>query len=496
MSDWSDRVLQEAVPPSTDWADEVLYDFATAPPPTKGSVQPIDPPSISDRLDVFGRGMREGVPIVGPALQGIHSRVRAGFRAAHTGRTPEQELADIQRQSDAMTERLPGTHLAGEITGGVVATAPLVAAAPGAFGLANASRLENIARAGTTAGLLTGADVAARGGTPEQQVQGALVGGALAGIMAPVFARLGGRAAAARSTAPTTVDDASRQASILYSQADAAGVRVAPSALADAATTIRQRAADAGFDPVLHPGAARLMAIQSERAAAGQVLSLRDLENIRRQATGIIRSTTSDDERRIVGRIVSDYDDFLARLGTRTGQVVAGDPAEARAAVTAARSLWRRASIAERLETAIDRASRHASGFAPGIRSEFRRLADDKKFMRGLADDDKAAIKKLGSIKNFRSFLTFVARFDPWRSPALAGGAGLVAGLGSSNLGVGAAVPVTGMAARSISDRIFRSRAEAIQSGVLRGSQRKPMSRAGMTLGAAFGISAGRTAGQ
>jgi hypothetical protein len=52
------------------------------------------------------------------------------------------------------------------------------------------------------------------------------------------------------------------------------------------------------------------------------------------------------------------------------------------------------------------------------------------------------------------------------------------------------------MAARSISDRIFRSRAEAIQSGVLRGSQRKPMSRAGMTLGAAFGISAGRTAGQ
>ena len=115
-----------------------------------------------DGAAAVGRGIVNGVPVVGPYLLGGLNRAAAAVRTLQNGTTFPEELKRVEAFGEATAKENPGATIGGEIVGGIAGTAPLVAAAPAAFG-AGAGRLA--ARAGASAlsgGALGAADSAVR----------------------------------------------------------------------------------------------------------------------------------------------------------------------------------------------------------------------------------------------------------------------------------------------------------------------------------------------
>lgn len=104
-----------------------------------------------------------------------------------------QELKNVEAFGEATAKENPWSSTGGELAGGVIGTAPLVAAAPAAFGVSGASLpVRMLASAGSGAGL-GGADAAVRSeGDLGSAATGAVIGGALGGA-GPAVARASAR---------------------------------------------------------------------------------------------------------------------------------------------------------------------------------------------------------------------------------------------------------------------------------------------------------------
>ena len=85
-------------------------------------------------LNAAARGLVDGVPIIGPAILGGIDRADAAVRALTNDTRYGDEFAKAQRYDADVSAEHPIAHGAGEVAGGVVGTAPLVVAAPAAFG--------------------------------------------------------------------------------------------------------------------------------------------------------------------------------------------------------------------------------------------------------------------------------------------------------------------------------------------------------------------------
>lgn len=133
-----------------------------------------------------GRGLINGVPIAGPALLSGTNKVAAFLRSISFGIPYDQALKEVEGFSERTAKDSPFATGAGEFFGGAIGTAPLVMAAPAAFGAGAGGLAVRAGASGLTSAALGGADAAVRSdGDADAVRRGALVGGAF-GLGGPV----------------------------------------------------------------------------------------------------------------------------------------------------------------------------------------------------------------------------------------------------------------------------------------------------------------------
>lgn len=143
-------------------------------------------------INAFGSGFADGIPIVGPAILGGLKKAGAGIASMIDGESYDTNLRQGEQILTDAQEQHPIASIGGRVAGAVTATAPLVAAAPAAFGIGTGSVPARAGIAALTGGAMGAADGAVRDGT-----HGALVGGGIGlglGAAGPVVGNLFGRA--------------------------------------------------------------------------------------------------------------------------------------------------------------------------------------------------------------------------------------------------------------------------------------------------------------
>ncbi|WP_430913904.1 hypothetical protein [Methylobacterium sp. sgz302541] len=150
-----------------------------------------------DASAAVGRGIVNGVPVIGPYLLAGLNRGVAGIRALQNDTRYSDELGKVEKFGESTVAEHPIASGAGEIAGGVVGTLPLVAAAPALFGAGGAALPVRTAASAASGTVLGGADAAVRsGGDWEATKFGAELGGGL-GAAGPIAGRLVGKAVTA-----------------------------------------------------------------------------------------------------------------------------------------------------------------------------------------------------------------------------------------------------------------------------------------------------------
>ncbi|MEE7450016.1 hypothetical protein MRF4_20615 [Methylobacterium radiotolerans] len=138
------------------------------------------------------RGFVDGIPVAGPYILGGIDRADAALRSYQGGTDYGTEVAKAQRYSADVKAAHPYANTAGEIAGGIAGTAPLIAAAPAAFG-AGTGGLAARSAASLASGLaLGGSDAAVRSSGDLREIgKGAAIGGAFGGAAPAAGSALG-----------------------------------------------------------------------------------------------------------------------------------------------------------------------------------------------------------------------------------------------------------------------------------------------------------------
>lgn len=187
-------------------------------------------------------GYIEGMPVVGPILMGGAKRAAAGISSLIDGESYGDNLKQAQNITQAAQEAHPYVTAGANVAGAVAGTAPLVAAAPTAFGAGSGGLLMRSLASGGSGAALGGADAAVRsGGDPDAIKLGVALGGGT-GVVGPVAGKAIGAgaqkiwnaitnksAAAAAGTTPRAVKSLAEL--VDREGLDAAGLRTALSDL-------------------------------------------------------------------------------------------------------------------------------------------------------------------------------------------------------------------------------------------------------------------------
>lgn len=150
-------------------------------------------PTALDPAGAFALAGPEGVPVVGPAL---NAAVRGGAAALVTPFSDKpflENYEDMGRIQEDVQQQNPISTTAGNVTGAVAGTLPMIAAAPSAFGLTQSGMLAKSLASASGGGVLGGMDAAVRsGGDPREALKGAGWGAGL-GALSPAVAALFGK---------------------------------------------------------------------------------------------------------------------------------------------------------------------------------------------------------------------------------------------------------------------------------------------------------------
>lgn len=158
-------------------------------------------PSVGGSLLATGNGLVNGIPVVGPMITKASDFALAQTLGRLEGKDPSQFMADAQATRDATNNANPVANVAGNVAGAVGSFAAGGAVPEGAAALGMTGRVvpRVINSAVSNAGI-SGADALARGESPQQAGEDALIGGAagaaipaaseaVRGIVAPIAAR-------------------------------------------------------------------------------------------------------------------------------------------------------------------------------------------------------------------------------------------------------------------------------------------------------------------
>lgn len=219
------------------YEQDLLKQYTTVPPAA--------PEPHGSRTGATLAGLVEGLPIVGPYVKTGVEKGAAGLRSVVRGQPYDSALKDVQGEIAGDIAAHPNYHTAGEVVGGVAGTIPMMAAAPGAFGIgAGGLAVRSLAAAGTGA-VIGGGDSAVRsGGDLNETAIGAGTGAVLGGL-GPGAGKLIGMAGnkllspAAGSAAAQNVNSLLKSADVTPTEARAILSRLGPDAtLADVHPTL------------------------------------------------------------------------------------------------------------------------------------------------------------------------------------------------------------------------------------------------------------------
>ncbi len=137
-------------------------------------------------------GLADGVPVAGPLLRGAGERGAALASTVMNGGTYDENLKLAQDISQQAQDAHPIVTTGANIAGAVAGTAPLIAAAPVAFGARGSTLMKTIASVGS-GGVVGGTDAAVRSGGDWEAVKKGTGMGMAMGLVAPVAANLIGK---------------------------------------------------------------------------------------------------------------------------------------------------------------------------------------------------------------------------------------------------------------------------------------------------------------
>lgn len=195
MANWWDNDPIVEAPKKDDewWKNDAVVSPSDNPPnlPPPGARFNYDPDSAVGGLRTAAGGFLEGVPIVGPALRSAGDHIAAAGTSLINGEPYDAALARVQGLGEAEKAANPWVDTGAQIAGNIAGTAPLVAAAPAAFGVTGATVPARVVAGGLSNGSLGAVDGYVRDG-----VQGAAINGGLGGLLGsagPVVGNLAGR---------------------------------------------------------------------------------------------------------------------------------------------------------------------------------------------------------------------------------------------------------------------------------------------------------------
>ncbi len=140
-------------------------------------------------------GLVDGVPVAGPVLRGAGERGAAIASTVMNGGTYDENLKLAQDISQQAQDAHPYVTTGANIAGAVAGTAPLIAAAPAAFGARGGSVLTRALASGTSGAAIGGSDAAVRSGGDVDAIKRGVMWGGGTGLVAPVAANLIGKGA-------------------------------------------------------------------------------------------------------------------------------------------------------------------------------------------------------------------------------------------------------------------------------------------------------------
>lgn len=138
----------------------------------------------------FASGV-QGAPIIGPYVSKAVQNTAAAMRAIRDNTKYSDEQRNVQEMTDLARYQHPTAATIGDVGGALAATAPLVEAAPAAFGISKSPILGRMMIGAGTNALMGGTDAVIRGQDP---TGGAALGG-LGGAGGPVAGKMLGAAA-------------------------------------------------------------------------------------------------------------------------------------------------------------------------------------------------------------------------------------------------------------------------------------------------------------
>jgi len=395
----------------------------------------------SDGLRAFAGSALEGIPIIGQKLLEFGEFLRSHAK----GRPIEEVRAETQK----MFAEHPNLRTTGNIVGSILGTAAIPGAAFSTAPLAIG-----------TGAVLSGADVAARGGDAGDIALGAGLGagGAAAGvglakvgrgIVSAIRVPRGKLAGVIRGAS----DDLREQAHSFYQQADAVGVKLTGSTFDGMIDRITKAATPKGdlADDVLRANTPKAAAaIKWLKSLRGREPTLSEIDQIR-QFLGDVAGASDAGERRLGSLMKDALDNSLDDL--TNANFVKAELKEGISALDAARGLWRRGRIVETIADATERAELANQPIGQAIQREVRTLLRRTKFTRSLNPAEKTMLKKiarddidsvLGTVGQLRTLagagtfgggagaLTFGLSGDLGSASLVGGGLGLATQLGSS----------------------------------------------------------------
>lgn len=449
---------------------------ASAAPAASPSTAPGDMPSPDDLAKAYGWKPNAAAPAVDaapaqapgiiPAITGFMANVNRGLGVgdevaaagntavnALTGKTRWQDIPSDFTASMAHQRQLEASyadahpHVAALARGTGNALTMAAPIGPGAEAFTGGNMAINALKGATTAGV-TGAGFAALdAGTPEERLRAAAdaatpwknplgfgvgaVAGGLAGVGVP------------KAGAPSTpsLEDLQTARTAAYKEVSDSGAQYTPEATKDLAKQIISNVADAGFDPGLHPKAARMLDIISDRSnqAAGYTPSPSQLDQLRQNIGRDVAGSSDAGERRMGVIMKKTIDGFM---GNATPDQITGaaDPAAVAQTLATARDLNTRVAKLEKLdgldEAAADRAS--VTGSGANINNTTRQnVLRFKNQVKNLTPEEEAAAQTVISGTPTGNLMRKIGKTSP-------GNGGLMANmhLVGAELSHGATVPI------------------------------------------------------
>lgn len=379
---------------------------------------------------------------------------------------------DEERQAqESAKAHHPYVYGAGEIAGAIptMAVMPELGAVKGAGTAANVTRgMIGGAGYGGLSGLGEGTDAESRMENAGKGIIGGTVLGAGAGALGSGAEALVGKFSKTKPVGvvkqPDT-EDFFDAATSNYSNMRAFGVEINPKAMNQVADNIKTELLTEGYRPRNAPKV--FDAVEELRTPAGQNHEISDIDSVRK-VLGKARLDPS--ERDAARRAVGHIDDYLANLGKNPQDVVVNPQFAGRVAeeAQAARGNYAVGKRAEDIDEALDQAERQAARSGSGgninnaIRQRLSSLRNNKRKMSGWSDDEKTALDAVINGTKGGNVARQMGKFAPHGivSTAMSAGAGhiLLPGIGEI------AVPLAGMIAKKVGDRMTKVGAENLQN--------------------------------